>query len=309
LDLVFAIPRISPVKFAVTVVAVEVLILVAWHFPSATDREVDREAAVRDYYATMYSPSHEVVRESEYTKAASNAARTVDIVGEVKRFVDAYGLRSAKVLDVGSGGGYLQDVVEDYTGIDIAPAAARFYHKRFVAGTATAMPFADAEFDVVWSIWVLEHIPNPEAALSEIRRVVRPGGLIYLRPAWDVKPWAADGYEARPYGDLDVLGRVIKASILFRNTLSFWLVTTIPNRLIRAPASLFGPTRFHYRRLTPNYREYWQADSDAVNDLDSAETAMWFQSRGDECLNCWPGWQEYLQVDMPLIIRVSPHSF
>jgi hypothetical protein len=28
------------------------------------------------------------------------------------------------------------------------------------------MPFTDASFDVVWSIWVLEHIPNPEARLT-----------------------------------------------------------------------------------------------------------------------------------------------
>ena len=41
-----------------------------------------------------------------------------------------------------------------------------------------------------------------------------------------------------------------------------------------------------YSRLTPSYEVYWEADSDAVNSLDSQEAAIWFVSRGDECLNC-----------------------
>jgi SAM-dependent methyltransferase len=168
------------------------------------------------------------------------------------------------------------------------------------------MPFRDGEFDVAWSIWVYEHIPNPEAALYEIRRVVKPGGLILMLPAWDCKPWAADGYEARPYSDFPVGGKLIKASITFRKSVGFWYAAKVPSRIVRSAAPLFGPTRFHYRRLTPNYKEYWQADSDAVNNLDSLEMAMWFESRGDTCLTCPRGWQRYLQPDIPLLIQVNP---
>jgi SAM-dependent methyltransferase len=208
------------------------------------------------------------------------------------------------VLDVGSGKGHLQDVVPNYTGLDISAEVAKHYHKRFVVGTATAMPFADNEFDAAWSIWVLEHIPNPEAALAEIRRVVKPGGLLYLLPAWDCKPWAAQGYEARPFRDLGLGGKLIKATIPVRNSEAFWIFTAVPNRVLRAAFSGAGPTRLHYRHLEPNFAEYWQADSDAANDLDEAEVAMWFESRGDTCLNCLPGWWRYLQRDMPLVIRL-----
>ena len=96
----------------------------------------------------------------------------------------------------------------------------------------------------------------------------------------------------------------MKASIPVRNTLPFWFAATVPARAVRAIATS-GPTRLHYRRLTPNYEQYWQADSDAVNSLDSVEVALWFESRGDVCLNCNEGLGRYIQVDRPLIIRIG----
>ena len=45
-----------------------------------------------------------------------------------------------------------------------------------VLGVAEAMPFADAAFDTVVSTWTLCTIPEPEKALTEVRRVLRPGG-------------------------------------------------------------------------------------------------------------------------------------
>jgi predicted SAM-dependent methyltransferase len=44
----------------------------------------------------------------------------------------------------------------------------------------TALPFADGTYDLVYASHVLEHIRDDEAALREIRRVLRPGGLAVL---------------------------------------------------------------------------------------------------------------------------------
>jgi SAM-dependent methyltransferase len=44
----------------------------------------------------------------------------------------------------------------------------------------TALPFADAAYDIVFASHVLEHIRDDEAALRQIRRVLRPGGLALL---------------------------------------------------------------------------------------------------------------------------------
>ncbi len=45
-------------------------------------------------------------------------------------------------------------------------------------GMATALPFADASFDLITSNMVFEHLARPDAALSEIRRVLKPGGHV-----------------------------------------------------------------------------------------------------------------------------------
>ena len=42
------------------------------------------------------------------------------------------------------------------------------------------LPFADARFDVVVSCGVLEHVPDEEASLDEMSRVLRPGGLFLI---------------------------------------------------------------------------------------------------------------------------------
>jgi len=114
-------------------------------------------------------------------------------VERVKEFVDRFDLNNKSVLEIGSGRGYLQDAAKNYVGLDISPSVARFYHKKFVVGTATALPFADDSFDGIWSIWVFEHVPNPEQAFREMRRVIRNNGVIFLFPAWNVDRWAAQG--------------------------------------------------------------------------------------------------------------------
>jgi SAM-dependent methyltransferase len=192
-----------------------------------------------------------VEREKKYVKHAREMAKLFDVEGRIREFIRQYRLENKRILDVGSGRGYLQDVVADYTGLDISPTAARYYHKPFVCGTATAMPFHDGEFDAVISIWVLEHVPNPESALREIRRVVKPGGYIYLMPAWNAPSWAADGYPVRPYSDFGVGGKIIKASIPIRSSPLYVLLGRVPSRVIRSVAARFGPTRLHYAASRP----------------------------------------------------------
>jgi SAM-dependent methyltransferase len=52
-------------------------------------------------------------------------------------------------------------------------------------GDALAMPFADEEFDRIVASEVLEHIPDDERAISELVRVLRPGGTIAVTvPRW-----------------------------------------------------------------------------------------------------------------------------
>ncbi len=169
------------------------------------------------------------------------------------------------------------------------------------------MPFPDGEFDAVWSVWVLEHVPNPEQALREMRRVVKPNGLLLLAPAWMASPLAANGYGVRPYRDFGIGGKIVKATVPIQSSPAFQALYVFPARAIRWLSTLQNkPTAFHYRALTPNYEQYWQADSDAVNSMDPYEAYLWFKSRGDVCLNCGSDRDMFLTSGLALMIRVKP---
>jgi SAM-dependent methyltransferase len=294
------------VSLATTIV---VIVVGALHFPYDIDAPLTQQEieAARKYYTEAYQkPVEENNEKSEYEtqyiRVAEAAAKAARIEERVTEFVKQFRLSEREVLEIGSGRGYLQDVAEKYTGLDISPSVARFYHKKFVLGSATAMPFADDSFDGVWSIWVFEHVPNPEQALREARRVTRDNGVLFLLPAWDCTPWAAEGYPVRPYSDFTAGGKMIKASIPLRASPPFLAMSKLPNRLVRSLVAQFGPTKLRYRRLTPNYEKYWMPDSDAVNSIDRYEAMLWFRSRGDECLNCDDAALSI--APMPLIIRV-----
>ncbi|HEX4594964.1 MAG TPA: class I SAM-dependent methyltransferase [Bryobacteraceae bacterium] len=299
-------------RCAIALVAIIVVIGVAG-FPYDVDRpltaaELEKN---RKYYAEAYrngTPSREQplsAYDTKYIEIATRAAEDFRINDHVADFASKYDLRNGRVLDIGSGRGYLQDVVVNYTGLDISSNVGRFYHKKFVLGSATAMPFPDSSFDGAWSIWVLEHIPNPEQALAETRRVLKNKAVFLLEPAWNCTPWAADGYDVRPYSAFDWRGKLIKASIPMRDSKLFRAAARLPERTLRNVASRFGPTRLHYRLLQPNYKDYWQADSDALNGIDRYEVMLWFRSRGDECLNCEGlSGTELMRWSPSLIIRI-----
>jgi ubiquinone/menaquinone biosynthesis C-methylase UbiE len=278
------------------VVAVYLLLLAvttAIHFPYHTDAPVplSLKQSASKFYEEIYSVAGDAPADTngaDYIETAKGAVQHDNVVPRVTRFAQQMGLMNKRVLDVGAGTGYLQDVVPNYVGLDISSTAKRFFHKPFVEASATDMPFHDGEFDAAWSIWVLEHVPNPEQALLEMRRVVKDGGLLYLLPAWNCIPWAAEGYPVRPYQDLSLKGKLIKAAVPILVHPVFVTTYLLPTRLLRRGyASISGePTRLHYNQLTPNFDHYWMPDSDAINSIDFYEMLLWFTSRGDECLSC-----------------------
>ena len=291
-----------------------IIVISAIHFPYDVDAPLTREEveAAQKYYTEAYRKpvsenqerSERSEYETKYIRVAEAAANDFRIEEQISAFVKRFNLSDQPVLEIGSGRGYLQDAAQNYTGLDISPTVARFYHKKFVLGSATAMPFPDNSFEAIWSIWVFEHVPNPEQAFREARRVMRDNGVFFLFPAWNCTSWAADGYEVRPYSDFGVAGKLIKASIPLRSSPLFKVIALVPNRIVRRFVARFGPTRLRYRRLNPNYEKYWVRDSDAVNSIDSHEAILWFLSRGDECLNCDDASVFLPMGSVPFIIRV-----
>ena len=182
-------------------------------------------------------------------------------------------------------------MVADYTGVDISEAVANKLHKPFYRCSATELPLKDSSFDAIWTYAVLEHIPEPEKAMKEMRRVLKHKGFLLLAPAWQCRPWAAMGYSARPYRDFDFKGKIVKLSIPLRNSVLFRSMFVFPRRILRTIQFFFRkkPVSSKFRKLNPNYDHYWVSDSDALNSMDPYDAILWFISRGDICIS-YPRW-------------------
>jgi len=300
--------KISRVFFCFYMPLVAVLVLL--HYPYDTDQSIYPMPSVEaktdasriavapvrtrsgDFYEAVYSgPDKNGLQKRQglnYEETALAAAAKANVREHVAYFVDKYDIKNKSVLEVGSGQGSLQDLVDDYTGLDISAAAASKYHKKFVVASATAMPFPDNSFDAIWTVWVVEHIPEPERAMREMRRVLKPGGKLFLYVAWNCTSWLADGFSVRPYSDFNWKGKMVKASLSARDTGYFKAAHQLPTRLIRwAQYGWNGRTEpLRFRALEPNYTTYWQADSDAAIGLDPFEALLWHRAQGDVCLNC-----------------------
>jgi SAM-dependent methyltransferase len=285
-----------------------VAVLTLLHFPYDTDRpdSATTGSVRRSFYEAAYSGSPVGRRGIDYEEAARAGVTSNDLLGKLREFVRAHHLERGRVLDVGSGHGLLQDVVEDYTGIDLSSRVAPLYHKPFVVGSATAMPFQDSSFDAIWTFWVLEHIPQPERTLVEMRRVLKDGGVLLLSPAWDCTPWASDGLDVRPYADFNWSGKIVKASLPVQQSPYFRVLHAMPIRAVRSLQYRLGgeATRLQFRALDPNYETYWEPDTDAAVSLTRHEAWLWFRARGDECLNCGDDGLFSFSSIGPLIIRV-----
>jgi len=87
------------------------------------------------------------------------------------------------VLDLGCGRGNfvldeLGEVFGRKVGFDVSASETEGNRSvsELVFGDAKKLPFPDASFDLVVSLWMLEHIAEPELVFAEIARVLKPGG-------------------------------------------------------------------------------------------------------------------------------------
>lgn len=100
-------------------------------------------------------------------------------------------VKEKDVLDVACGEGYgssfMADVARSVDGVDISDEAVQHastvYKKpnlTFHQGSAIGLDFADASFDVVVSFETIEHLAEQAQMLAEIRRVLRPDGVLVI---------------------------------------------------------------------------------------------------------------------------------
>jgi ubiquinone/menaquinone biosynthesis C-methylase UbiE len=114
---------------------------------------------------------------------------------------------SLRWVDIGCGNGAFSELIvercapAELQGIDPSEGQLAFARTRpaarlaqFRQGDAMALPFPDASFDVAVMALVIFFVPDPAKGLSEMARVVRPGGTIATY-AWDL---AGGGFPLEP---------------------------------------------------------------------------------------------------------------
>lgn len=133
----------------------------------------------------------EVVRAQYATEAGLETRRSVyqDIEGEDAREVAFRAIAAVhprRVLEVGSGPGELSariaaELSAEVTAIDVSERMVELARARGVdarVGDVQSLPFADASFDTVVAAWMLYHVPDLDRGLTEVGRVLRPGGRL-----------------------------------------------------------------------------------------------------------------------------------
>jgi len=216
------------------------------------------------------------------------------------------------VLEIGSGRGALQGVSNNYVAFDYSLTALHDYisksHQR-VCGTAEHLPFPDATFGLIYSVAALEHVPSADRAFEEIHRVLRPGGVVFLAPAWHCMQDNCEGIPVRPYSELALGKKFRKVTLPLRRSLVWKAATALPMRACRRIAwAIAGrrATRFRFRRLCPEYSKFWMSDSDAVSRLDSHEAALFFHSRGYTVMQPGISWVKQLLAGHAPLVALKP---
>ncbi|MGP3925517.1 class I SAM-dependent methyltransferase [Streptomyces sp. 8N616] len=198
--------------------------------------------------------------------AAAQVARYVPLAGRV-------------VVDVGGGSGHFTEEFRRHGAHcylfepDLRELAAR---GRTPDGAVVAdgylLPLADGTADVCFSSNVLEHVADPQTFLSEMVRVTRPGGLIYVSFTNWLSPWG--GHETAPWHYLGAE----RARERYRRRTGRSAKHTVGENLFRIH---IGPTLRHVRgredvSVVSARSRYWPFLADAVTRVPGLrEVATW----------------------------------
>lgn len=149
------------------------------------------------------SPDHELIEDydpdfvehvNEGSERYAKEALQVRDYADTRKFLAGRFPQRGKLLEVGSGFGYLLDYFrqDGWDVMGVEPNEGLNRHARKVLSIEVLpkiLPeaeFPDASFDVVTMMHVIEHVPDPTDTLQEIYRILKPGGMLVMEtPRYD----------------------------------------------------------------------------------------------------------------------------
>ncbi len=116
--------------------------------------------------------------------------KAAKIIAVLSHFLGQSDLTGQRVVDLGCSTGFISDELRaagaDVTGVDIDQPGLERARRRFggeipfLRADGASLPWADRSIDAVVFNHIYEHVVDPDAVMAEIRRVLRPTGLVYL---------------------------------------------------------------------------------------------------------------------------------
>lgn len=158
------------------------------------------------------SDPNDILTEMDITRPviSYNGPVAIRDSSELMSEISNYLKTSGKVLDLGCGprdqAAPIEYLGHQYVGIDYSNTAAD------ILADAHTIPFKDETFDCVLSYAVLEHLHNPFVAITEIERVLKPGG-VYVGTVSQGEPFHGSYFHHTSWGMISLISSVSKLEI------------------------------------------------------------------------------------------------
>lgn len=178
-------------------------------------------------------------------------------VGRRKLFIREIALRrielTARVLDLGTSTGTNLRMLRDsgfsnVAGLDLSEEALRFCKEKYrgsvIKGDVTRLPFSHDRADLVLATDVIEHVDDDRAAIREITRVLKPGGVVLIavpafRLLWGLQDEVAQ--HKRRYRKREVEAMLSDTGLIVERSYYFNYLLFLPILLARTLLRLIRP--------------------------------------------------------------------